>query len=343
MPAQAGKTTKKRRLATSTAPRKRRTKQAQLTDTQPDDHIIESSGPLAPDTDPDTWTLPSSPLRPMPGYAPAATAEAGQPVASQASQSVTRIASPADGPVKPRVVAGLPASPLGIFEMLLPSELVAQWATWTNYRARQNSKQGTHWVPTNGSEVYLFLGIGLYMGLVKAPTTQSYWETGPHSTQHPFRQYMSRQRFELLYRWVSTWDPSIGTKCPFERVESWSLVLQARSMDSWIPGSEVSVDEAMVRFAGRCTHKVHIPRKPIPIGMKVWCIAQAGFMIGWFWHSRGNGPLGCLQSMPAALHPLYKGLAPTQAVVFALLLKLPRLPPSLYGFYVFMDNLFSIA
>ena len=343
---------RKRRQTSSTAPRKRPARQRQLTDTQPIPHTTESKAPieptlyaipttklsvkaLEPDTDPKIRTLQSSPLRPVPRR----TATKGQPTRRSARQT----ARPSDGPVKPRVAEGLPDTPLGILEHLLPVELVEQWATWTNLRARQNSSLGDKWVHTNSREIYLFLGIFLYMGLVRTPTINSYWEAGSMSMHHPFIVYISRDQFKLLYRWVSTWDPRTGVICPFERVDYWSKILQVRSMDFWLPGSEVSVDEAMVRFAGRSVHTVHLPSKPIPIGMKVWCIAQAGFMIGWFWHSKGRGPQGCLQEIPESLYPLYQGLANTQAVVFALLLKLPRTPPSLYGYYVYMDNLFSTA
>lgn len=324
----------RKRPLTSTAPRKRQARQAALADSQANPNTSEFSKAVEPDTDPATWDLPSSPLKAIP---------LNEHPPETSKHETDEQPTPAMRPVKARVLPGLPASPLGVFEQLCPRNIVDQWATWTNIRARQECKLGDRWVPTNSSEIYLLLGILLYLGLHKAPTVKSYWETGDGATRHPFTRYMSRNRFDYLHRWVSPWDTRNPTSNPFERVQSWSTVLQARSMQWWVPGSELSVDEAMVRFAGRSIYTVHLPSKPIPIGLKVWCIAQAGFMIGWFWHAKGEGPLGCLDALPPAMHAEYHSLAKSQAVVFALLSKLPRVPPSIYGYHVYMDNLFSTA
>lgn len=41
------------------------------------------------------------------------------------------------------------------------------------------------------------------------------------------------------------------------------------------PSLQVSVDEAMVRFKGRSSLKHYMPKKPIKLGFKIWCLCDA--------------------------------------------------------------------
>ena len=41
------------------------------------------------------------------------------------------------------------------------------------------------------------------------------------------------------------------------------------------PSKEVTVDEAMIKFQGRCSLKQYLPMKPIKRGIKVWVLADA--------------------------------------------------------------------
>ncbi|KFA79912.1 hypothetical protein S40288_10407, partial [Stachybotrys chartarum IBT 40288] len=105
----------------------------------------------------------------------------------------------------------------------------------------------------------------------------------------------------------------------------------------------------MIGFEGRAYEKTKVPKKPTPIGFKVWVVAQQGYFLQWIWHTP--------KSMPAGIRKLREGsqqqgshrgrkrkagadievaLNPTQAVVILLV---SRLPAAIY--HVFLDNLFS--
>ncbi|EXU96031.1 transposase IS4 domain protein [Metarhizium robertsii] len=89
----------------------------------------------------------------------------------------------------------------------------------------------------------------------------------------------------------------------------------------------------MVPFSGKSKVIVRMPYKPIPIGFKVWVMAQQGYFLQWNWHERGNGSVGVPSHVFAG-----KPLANTQAVVAYLLSKLPPPPSSAHGYHA--DNLF---
>ena len=248
----------------------------------------------------------------------------------------------------------VPEGAFPVFRQLCPDELVERWVLWTNKKRfiplstkagyvegpRQRRSRDHDWVPTTKGELYLFLGILVYMGVHPEPRLEMYWSHNLKGPKHSIPRFMSRDRFQLLKRRLCTWDPDVQQTTPWDRVESWSSLMQSVSIRLWQPASKVSVDEAMVRFAGRCVNTVHLPSKPIPVGYKVWVVAEAGYFLQWVWHSRGRGPVGLHVSQ---LVVDGVNLAPTQAVVAHLLDRLPSPTNKLSGYHVFMDNLFSCA
>ncbi|KAF2475600.1 uncharacterized protein BDR25DRAFT_213300, partial [Lindgomyces ingoldianus] len=53
-------------------------------------------------------------------------------------------------------------------------------------------------------------------------------------------------------------------------------------------GSHVAVDEAMVGFTGRTPEIVNIPSKPVPIGYKMWVLADQGYVFVVDWRAVSN-------------------------------------------------------
>src|SRR5437667_12911706 len=91
----------------------------------------------------------------------------------------------------------------------------------------------------------------------------------------------------------------------------------------------------MVRFTGKAKETVKMPSKPIPVGYKVWVMADSGYFLQWSFHAKGEGPVGLNTKEE------YPDLAPTQAIVAHLLNQLPLPPTPDHGYHCFMDNLFS--
>jgi hypothetical protein len=50
-------------------------------------------------------------------------------------------------------------------------------------------------------------------------------------------------------------------------------------MELWQPGRDIAINESMLRYTGRAKEITTIPNKPTPTGLKVWNIAQIGFLI----------------------------------------------------------------
>ena len=76
-----------------------------------------------------------------------------------------------------------------------------------------------------------------------------------------------------------------------------------------------------------------MPSKPIPVGFKIWVMADDGYFLQWDFHAKGGGPVS-LDTKE------YLDLTPTQAIVAHLLNQLPLPPTPNHGYHCFMDNLF---
>jgi hypothetical protein len=128
------------------------------------------------------------------------------------------------------------------------------------------------------------------MGCHQEANKTSYWNTdstkGP--VYHNLRNSISQMRFE----WVESnfhcsKPPSIKSSdsgdsgIPFDKVIALSDRLQVLYTKYYFPGSQVAVDETIQGFTSRAKEIVNIPVKPTPKGVKIWVIADAGFVWGW--------------------------------------------------------------
>jgi len=98
------------------------------------------------------------------------------------------------------------------------------------------------------------------------------------------------------------------------------------------------VDECIQGFRGRCADIVHIPTKPTPIGFKIWCLAQDGYIMDFLWHRKGDKPSQGPQGLQAKWRE--QGFCATQAVVLELV---TRMRNSGQNHTVWIDNLFTSA
>ena len=64
----------------------------------------------------------------------------------------------------------------------------------------------------------------------------------------------------------------------------------------YVPGSELAVDETMIRFQGRSKWVTVIRSKPVPVGFKLFTVAADGYLLG-FRIFRGKGGYRTKQSV----------------------------------------------
>jgi hypothetical protein len=200
-------------------------------------------------------------------------------------------------------------------------------------------------------EIYIWVGITIYMSLHTEKRFQDYWRAPEASTNlgdafqnlptHPIIQYMTYERFCDIKRRIRIDDPDTithGMPRPYSQVSEWADSLMSASLAAVEVGSHLSVDEAICGFEGHSRQKVTIKSKPTPTGLKIWILAIQGYILHWIWHTPGGalGPVGRPRRRRKKDKDDPYDINPTQAVVVKLIEALPN-----QTYHVYLDNLFS--
>jgi hypothetical protein len=175
---------------------------------------------------------------------------------------------------------------LAYVQHFITEELAATIATNTNLYAA--SKQATAWVPTTTAEVWRFLAVHIFMGIVDLPSHHMYWE---EEYRQPYVvNTFSRHRFEQLLRYFHIAEPTpTGTKhTVIDKIKPLHDLCLKTFPQYFVPGREFTLDETMVRFKGKSPWKTVIKGKPTPIGYKLYTLACLGYILTFHLY-RGKG------------------------------------------------------
>lgn len=155
---------------------------------------------------------------------------------------------------------------------------------------------------------------------------------------------MPRDRFMDLNLLIRPYDPdtidpeSDDLRKVYQKVNPWSNIIKATAIRLYISGSNVAVNKCMIAYTGRSSDTVLMPKKPIPLGFKIWAIAEGGYFLNWLWHSpkKALTRSQLRQQFLAFSSDNSITLNPTQSVVVFLVSSLPATT-----YHVFLNNLFS--
>ncbi|CAB3237883.1 unnamed protein product [Arctia plantaginis] len=152
------------------------------------------------------------------------------------------------------------AGPDQYYDLLVPEEILEMIAEQTNLFASQNitarqTKPGSRshsWKPTNKTEIKQFLGLVLFMGVVKLPKLAYYWSKDKILGQTFPATVMSRNRFELLLQYLHFSDNlSVDRNDRIAKIRPLIDDLNATFQKYYSPKEDVCVDERQVPFRGR--------------------------------------------------------------------------------------------
>lgn len=186
------------------------------------------------------------------------------------------------GPVIPQNLE----TPTDIFLHLFTLDLIEKIVFETNLYAVQ--KQGgncSSFVPTTSTEIKVFLGLNLLMGLKPIPSYRDYWSSRIELRDDYISTAMSRDRFGWL---LSNLHLNNNATEPKKQDDNYDKLYKIRPLldalsnsyqNSFMPSEHQSIDESMIRFKGRSSIRQYMPMKPIKRGYKVWVRSdETGFM-----------------------------------------------------------------
>lgn len=146
-----------------------------------------------------------------------------------------------------------------------------------NYTNIEGEKvYGENWKQLDDRELEAYLGLLILAGVYKShnESTESLWSE--ENGRHIFRATMSLKRFKELSRVLRFDDRNRRRKsdklAPIQDLwNKWVDILP----NLYNPGENVTVDEQLIGFRGRCPFRQYMPKKPSKYGIKFWLLCDS--------------------------------------------------------------------
>ena len=164
------------------------------------------------------------------------------------------------------------------------------------------------WKPVTVIEIKKILGLIFVTGIVRKPKLELYWSMRGIFQTQIFSQTMSRNRFQLIQRYLHFNDSNAaGTN--EDRLYKIRTILDTvlnKFRTNYIPDRETSLDEGMLVWRGPLQFCMYNPSKITKYGILVWivCESSTGYICNLQIYDGKCGPL--TQTVAFPLEP-YEG------------------------------------
>ncbi|XP_025195976.1 piggyBac transposable element-derived protein 4-like, partial [Melanaphis sacchari] len=171
---------------------------------------------------------------------------------------------------------------LDFFEALVTPFLLGKVAYETNEYFRQNiesnnvmSSRDTSWYDTTSEELYLYISIQMLMVRNKKLEIADYWSTDPLLNSPIFGKTMSRNRFQLLLRYIHFCNNNnqIKNDCLF-KIDMVLQDIKNNFRSAMVPFQNLVIDESLVLWKGRLSFKQFIRTKRHRFGVKFFILCD---------------------------------------------------------------------
>lgn len=169
-------------------------------------------------------------------------------------------------------------NPIDLFSLMVTDDVYQLIVTETNLNAKKYMENNTitrnsrakDWKDTDVSEVKKFLGIVMYMGIVKYPSISLYWSKDNFYKNTFIPGIMSRNRFQLLLKFIHFANNSASESNRLGKISGLLEMLEQNFVRAKTPGEVLAVDESMIPWRGRLNFRQYNPGKAHKYGVKVY-------------------------------------------------------------------------
>ncbi|GFO07652.1 PiggyBac transposable element-derived protein 4-like [Plakobranchus ocellatus] len=191
-----------------------------------------------------------------------------------------------DEPIGPRLDLGVSAtsSAFDFFSLFFTPQLLQHIVEQTNiyaqWRQEKDGKEDKYWKPVSAGDIRIYLATQYMMGIHKLPEYSMYWSSDDRLRVAGIAEPMGKSRYEKIHQYFHLNHPEHEAKKgepgydPLYKVRPLLNHILARAKQLYYPSQQLSIDEGMIGFRGRLHFKQYMRGKPIPWGIKVWCLAD---------------------------------------------------------------------
>ena len=169
-------------------------------------------------------------------------------------------------------------APLDYFSKYLDDATYQEMSDMTNPHFMQATGRNLQTSPT---EMKKFIGVSIMMGCISMKRLRMYWQ---RTTRIPvIADCIHRDRFSKLRNHATVVDNNAFTDKQKAADRLWKVrpfVNRIQHACIGLPHeANVSIDEQMISFTGRCPARQYVPRKPKPTGLKNFVLAGASGLV----------------------------------------------------------------
>lgn len=180
-------------------------------------------------------------------------------------------------------------SPLGLFKHFFSADSIRTLSANTNKLAERNIAAGKRykWTTINPAEMFKFIGLVLYMGVLKLPAVNDYWKRKNIFSVNFPNTVMTRDRFRAISWNIHMSDPEEDVvndrkkqSQPDEydtlfRLKPLMTEIKAACQSAYHPKKQLSIDERMVATKARTGMTQYMKAKPTKWGIKLFVLADS--------------------------------------------------------------------
>lgn len=174
--------------------------------------------------------------------------------------------------------------PLNCCKLFLSADILECMVLETNKNAEQYLKNNRisrtsrygKWEPVTSDIMIQFIGLLLWMGIVKLPSISDYWSKAHRYANIVAPKVMSRNKFELiLLRFLHFSDnETCDTSDRLYKIRNIVDKINFNFENLHTPGEVIAVDESMIPFRGRLKFRQYIPSKRHRYGVKLFKVCD---------------------------------------------------------------------
>lgn len=186
-------------------------------------------------------------------------------------------------------------TPLELFQLFFSTTVIDTLVKHTNANGRKKKQgQQKHWRTVTREDMYSFLALVLYMGMVPLKAMTDFWK-GSRLYSLPFpSSVMPSNRFLAISRSLHMNDPAVETANDLKkgtpgydklcRIKPLYEQILAACYTFFHPYQHISVDERMVATKARIGLKRYVRNKPTKWGIKLFVLADSscGYTLNFF-------------------------------------------------------------
>ena len=161
--------------------------------------------------------------------------------------------------------------PTSIFQFFFNKELIELIVNESNKYSRKEGFSGRYYNVTS-NDIYCFIAIIIYMGIVRLPTLSLYWCTKPMYNIQFVRRIMPRIKFLRIMRILHFCDTDANNNTVTSRsykIQPIIDILLQRFQRAYRPGQNIAVDESLLLWKGKLLFKQYVPTKRARFGFKI--------------------------------------------------------------------------